>query len=98
LPENPWRDPPPAARAVYLFVTPPKLGVAAAARVPLQTIGTEELMNTHGVGTPAGTCTKRLYKQPILRVYGGIQDLTETTANMGANSDTRGFFMDSRTH
>ena len=40
---------------------------------------------------------KKPYNPPALRVYGVIQDLTETTANMGNLSDTRGV-MDSRTH
>ena len=41
---------------------------------------------------------KKSYHQPILRVYGDIQYLTETTMTMGLMSDTRGFNMDSRTH
>ena len=41
---------------------------------------------------------KKPYKQPILRVYGDIQNLTGTSSTMGFTSDTRGFFMDSRTH
>ena len=50
------------------------------------------------VMTKQGACAKKLYKQPVLRVYGGIQDLTAATANLGTNSDTRGAVMDSRTH
>lgn len=59
---------------------------------------TEAVMSSNCMKTQAGLCLKKPYKQPVLRVYGGIQDLTETTANMGANADTRGALMDSRTH
>jgi hypothetical protein len=55
-------------------------------------------MNSVGMQTQTGPRLKKPYKQPVLRVYGGIQDLTETTANMGLRSDTRGALMDSRTH
>lgn len=41
---------------------------------------------------------KQPYQPPILRVYGHVAEFTATTSNMGANSDSRGFFMDSRTH
>ena len=48
--------------------------------------------------TNQGSNLKKPYSQPILRVYGGIQNLTEETANAGANTDTRFAIMDSRTH
>jgi hypothetical protein len=41
---------------------------------------------------------KKLYEQPTLRAYGSIQDLTQASLNMGANTDTRGPFTDMRTH
>ena len=41
---------------------------------------------------------KKLYTEPILRVYGNIQDLTRTTTSLGGNGDTRGPAMDTRTH
>jgi hypothetical protein len=50
-------------------------------------------MNTANAGP-----SKKAYVQPNLRVYGGIQRLTEATTNMGANTDTRGLNMDLRTH
>jgi hypothetical protein len=50
------------------------------------------------VMTKQDASAKKLYKQPVLRVYGGIQDLTEATTTMGVFSDTRGALMDSRTH
>jgi hypothetical protein len=46
----------------------------------------------------AGLYTKKSYRQPILRVYGDIQNLTESSATMGSRRDTRGFNMDRRTH
>ena len=47
-----------------------------------------------GTGLPA----KKPYQQPTLRVYGDIHSLTGASSTMGGTSDTRGFFMDSRTH
>jgi hypothetical protein len=41
---------------------------------------------------------KKPYQQPTLRIYGDIQYLTESSMTMGGTPDTRGFFMDSRTH
>ena len=41
---------------------------------------------------------KKLYSQPTLRVYGKVQDLTQSGAMGGSTMDTRGFFMDTRTH
>lgn len=41
---------------------------------------------------------KNAYSEPVLRVYGNIEDLTRTTTQVGGNSDTRGPNMDSRTH
>jgi hypothetical protein len=55
-------------------------------------------MNSNARKSDQGPSIRKLYKQPILRVYGGIQDLTAQTATMGVSSDTRGFNMDSRTH
>jgi hypothetical protein len=41
---------------------------------------------------------KKQYTEPVLRVYGNIQDLTRTTTHLGGSSDTRGPAMDTRTH
>jgi hypothetical protein len=41
---------------------------------------------------------KKLYAEPVLRVYGNLDALTGTTANMGARADTRGGMVDARTH
>jgi hypothetical protein len=55
-------------------------------------------MSTESMQSLVDASTKKPYAQPMLRVYGGIQDLTASTTNMGFNSDTRGAFTDSRTH
>jgi len=54
-------------------------------------------MNSEAMNTGPGPCLKKSYTQPVLRVYGGIQDLTKASANPGTNADTRGATMDSRT-
>jgi hypothetical protein len=45
-----------------------------------------------------GSVRKKRYTEPILRVYGNIQDLTRTSTNLGGNGDTRGPAMDLKTH
>ena len=55
-------------------------------------------MKSNAMKSDSGPSLKKLYKQPILRVYGGIQDLTAETNNPGTNADSRGYNMDSRTH
>ena len=40
---------------------------------------------------------KKIYCLPTLRVYGSIEELTKT-ANAGVMADTRGLFMDMRSH
>ena len=42
--------------------------------------------------------SKKPYKQPVLRVYGTMQDLTKTSAQSGGINDTRGPAMDLKTH
>jgi hypothetical protein len=40
---------------------------------------------------------KKQYSSPILWVYGGIAELTQSSGMTGSISDTRGLAMDSRT-
>ena len=41
---------------------------------------------------------RKSYRPPVLRVYGTMQDLTRTSANVGGVNDTRGPAMDLKTH
>jgi hypothetical protein len=42
---------------------------------------------------------KKQYSPPTLRVYGALEQLTQSNPNMGgATPDTRGTMMDVRTH
>ena len=41
--------------------------------------------------------TKKPYTSPTLWVHGGIEELTQLNANMGAKTDTRGKASDTRT-
>lgn len=41
---------------------------------------------------------KKPYKQPILRVYGTMQELTRTSSTLGGNNDVRGPAHDTKTH
>jgi hypothetical protein len=41
---------------------------------------------------------KKPYKQPILRVYGTMQELTRTSSTFGGIGDVRGPAHDTKTH
>jgi hypothetical protein len=41
---------------------------------------------------------KKPYTQPILRVYGTLQDFTRSSASIGGSSDVRGAAHDIKTH
>lgn len=44
--------------------------------------------------------SKKMYQAPELKVYGDVNAVTKAGTNLTMNTktDTRGFFMDSRTH